>query len=145
MSLVIDASIAIAWSAPDEINAHADHAMAKVLELGATVPALWFLEVANVLAMNERKGRLHSEEVAEILGDLDAMPIIADSESPRIAFRRTLELARIHRLTVYDAAYLELMLRLGAHLATLDQSLLAAARTEGVAFDLPHAPGTASP
>jgi predicted nucleic acid-binding protein len=92
---------------------------------GAVVPALWWFEVRNTLIVGERRGRLDAIQTTEILAQIEALPISRDREPDSEA---VLALARAHRLTVYDAAYLELALRADLPLATLDRQLAAAAR-----------------
>ena len=95
------------------------------------VPTLWWFELRNVLVVNERRRRLSEQETANFLRELASdMTITIEAVPDEIA---VMALARKHRLTVYDAAYLELALREGLDLATLDASLAEAARREGVA------------
>jgi predicted nucleic acid-binding protein len=96
----------------------------------AVVPVLWWFEVRNVLIVNERRGRVSEAETARVLRDWSKLDIAIDRSPDENA---VIALARRHRLTVYDAAYLELALRHGIELATLDVALAAAARREGVA------------
>lgn len=91
----------------------------------AIVPVLWWFEVRNVLVINERRGRIDWPGSGAFLADLERLPIHLDRQPDSEAI---LALARQHRLTVYDAAYLELALRMDAPLATLDQQLARAAR-----------------
>jgi predicted nucleic acid-binding protein len=133
MPVVIDASVAIAWSLEDEGGEHADRVAALVEESGAVVPQLWGLEVANVLLMAERRNRITKAFVQAVLADLRDLPIDVDPETFGRAGSEILELARVHSLSVYDAAYLELALRRGLPLATQDKSLLMAAAAAGVA------------
>ena len=93
------------------------------------MPLLWWFEVRNVLVINERRGRIDPPGSAAFLADLETLPISFDRQSDSAT---VLALAREHRLTVYDAAYLELARRLEAPLATLDRRLAAAARAAGV-------------
>ena len=100
--------------------------------MGALVPMLWPLEVANVLLMAERRHRIVSAERSQALGWFAALPIEIDYEAAHPAWADLPALAVQHRLTAYDAAYLELARRRGLPLATLDQELAAAARAEGL-------------
>jgi predicted nucleic acid-binding protein len=93
------------------------------------VPVLWWFEVRNVLVVNERRGRIDPTGSAAFLADLERLPINFDRQ---FANEAVLALARAHRLTFYDAAYLELALRADAPLATLDQQLARAARAARV-------------
>ena len=96
------------------------------------MPSLWLWETANVLIQAERRERITAAAMRTFLGLLEALPIHIDQASTATIWHDTLALARAHRLTSYDAAYLELALRLGLPLSSRDQALQAAARSEGV-------------
>ena len=130
--LVIDASLALAWCFSDERTPAADRAIDQVRDNGAWVPSLWHLEVANVLSAAERRGRIGRAELDHRLELLAALPISIDDETHLHAWTNTLALSRTRRLTAYDAAYLELAMRRGLELATLDIDLAKAARRMGV-------------
>jgi predicted nucleic acid-binding protein len=130
--LVIDASLALAWCFGDEKSPTADKAIDQVRDEGALVPSLWRLEVANVLFAAERRGRIGRADLERRLNLLSALAITTDTETDSRAWTDTFMLARAQRLTLYDAAYLELAMRHGAELATLDQDLAQAARRMGV-------------
>lgn len=129
MALVVDASIVACWYFPDESSAVADAAFARLRVERAVVPAIWWFEVHNLLITNERRGRTDAVETAQFLVDLEALPIEIDRTPDGGTI---LALARAHRLTAYDAAYLKLALRLSAPLATLDRTLARAARAAAV-------------
>lgn len=103
--------------------------MERLIEDEALVPALWRVEMCNMLAVNERRGRIAGEDSDRFLEDIAALPI---RERPEDDHRTLLGLCRNHGLTAYDAAYLALAIRAGAPLATLDSSLARAARAAGV-------------
>ncbi|MEO8759182.1 MAG: type II toxin-antitoxin system VapC family toxin [Devosia sp.] len=130
--LVIDASAALQWVFKDEASRGADDLFERVATSGATVPALFHAEFANVLVQAERRKRITADYAAERIGVVAALGLVIDFESVGRAWHETLALARAESLTVYDAAYLELAMRLGLSLATLDQDLAAAARRRGV-------------
>jgi predicted nucleic acid-binding protein len=130
--LVIDASLALAWCFGDETSPAADKAIDQVRDKGALVPPLWRLEVANVLFAAERRGRIGRADLERRLNLLSALAIMTDAETDSRAWTDTLTLARAQQLTLYDATYLELAMRHGAELATLDQDLAQAARRMGV-------------
>jgi predicted nucleic acid-binding protein len=130
MSFVIDASVVIAWAFKEE-HASAELSFARIQTEEAIVPALWWYELRNVLVLGERQGRLTERETARFLRDLSRFAITMDSLHNEI---QIMTLARRHRLTVYDAAYLELAQREAVPLATLDEELAAAARAEKVAL-----------
>jgi len=123
----------LAWAfAEDESNtAHA--ALARMRTDEAVAPALWWFEVRNTLIVGERRGRLTEADTAACLGEIARLGIAIDSAPQELD---VLALARQHRLTVYDAAYLELAQRLGEPLATLDRELQApgTARRSGIAL-----------
>jgi len=132
MSLVLDTSAVLAWAYNEQAGVGLEELMGRVAEEGAWVPCLWPLEVANVLEMGCRRGR-HSEGFRdEVLSSLAELEIRVDPETNEHAWGATALLAREHRLTLYDAAYLELALRRGLALATLDKELRAAALAERV-------------
>ena len=128
MPFVLDASPAVAW-ALGEPDSRAVLARERLRTDQALAPTLWWFELRNALLANERRGRLTEFRMATFLQELSELPISLD-HSPHEA--TVLALARRHRLTVYDAAYLELALREGVSLATLDGALAAAAKAEKV-------------
>jgi predicted nucleic acid-binding protein len=129
MPFVIDASVAASWLLPDEGHAGATAAFARLRTDHALVPSLWWFEMRNLFIVNERRGRLDSEKTGKALALLAGLPIQQDGGAEEAALLR---LARQHRLTIYDAAYLELALRESLALATLDAELAKAASVENV-------------
>ena len=132
MSLVLDASVALAWCFPDEQDAQSHAWLDLVGENGAVVPQIWPLEVLNGLATAVRRGRITAEDRRRLSDFLRDLPIRIDGETAARAWADTGALAEVHRLTPYDAAYLELALRLGLPLATVDNRLAEAAKKAGV-------------
>jgi predicted nucleic acid-binding protein len=132
LSLVLDSSVTLAWVYSAETTEAISNVFARVVESGAWVPALWRLEVANVLETGVRKGRTDAIFRDAALADLALLPITVDRETDRQAWGATAKLAARHRLTLYDAAYLELARRLCLPLATLDNELRAAATAEDI-------------
>lgn len=130
MPFVVDASITVAWAFSEEASPEAAAALTALATDTALVPALWWFEIRNALMIKERRGRLTQANTAEFLRKLASLQILvkSDPNEPEI-----LRLARMHRLTVYDAAYLELAQREGVPLASLDTALVRAAQAEGVA------------
>ena len=104
MAFVIDASVVVAWAFKEQ-HATAEHALARIQAEPAIVSALWWYELHNVLVLGERRGRLTELETARLLRDVSRLAITIDSSPDEI---QVLTLARLYRLTVYDAAYLEL-------------------------------------
>jgi predicted nucleic acid-binding protein len=133
-AFVLDASIALAWCFADEATPAADAVLDRLADEEAAAPALWRLEVANALAMAERRGRLSVAGLTRSVALLQRPAIAIDAEGSERAFRDLLDLARSERLTVYDATYLELALRLGVPLASKDIKLRKAAARLGLAL-----------
>jgi predicted nucleic acid-binding protein len=130
--LVLDCSIVMAWYFVDESSEYADQVARRLPQQAALVPLNWPLEVANVLFMGERRKRSTQAEAARFLKTLEGLPITLDDETNLHAWNTTLSLARAHDITAYDAAYLELAMRRGMPLASLDDKLKTAARAVGV-------------
>ena len=134
MSLVLDSSVTLAWVYSDETSMGVTHVLQLVNSNGAWVPSLWRLEVANILEMGVRRGRHDTAFRDATLADLSLLPVSIDQETEKHAWGATLHLAERHRLTLYDAAYLELAQRRSLPLASLDAELRAAAKREDVAL-----------
>jgi predicted nucleic acid-binding protein len=132
--LVIDASSVLTWCFEDEGGPEADALIDRVVAEGAVAPGLWSLEIANGLIAGERRGRIKPAESAAFVAMIEELPIDADPATGGRALHETISLAREHRLSAYDAAYLELAMRRGLSLATSDRSLAAAAHRAGVAL-----------
>ena len=132
MSLVLDSSATLAWIYSDEVTEGVRELFDTVADAGAFVPALWRLEVANSLTIAVRRGRIDVEFRRAALDDLALLDITTDNQTDTHAWTETLQLADLFRLTLYDAAYLELAHRRGVPLATLDEDLSAAASALGL-------------
>ncbi len=130
--LVLDCSIVMAWYFADETSSYADNVARSLPSQMAFVPQNWPLEVTNTLVMGERRKRSTQAQAARLLKNLAALPITIDDETNLHAWSATLSLAREQNLTSYDAAYLELAMRRGLPLATLDDKLKTAAQAVGV-------------
>lgn len=129
---VLDCSATLPWVFASEATAASD-ALLDGLTAGdkAWVPALWHLEVGNVLLGAQRKGRIDRAGIEKFISALAVYDIEVDPETVTVAWSRTLALAGSYNLTVYDAAYLELALRRGLPLASLDGPLRAALKKAG--------------
>ena len=128
---VLDASVAAAWCYEGTKLAESVlESLSKGAE--ALVPSLWPLEVANVLLVSERRGRITIAQVTALLRRIARLPISVIPVGAEQAFEQLLPLARQQRLTHYDAAYLELALRQGLPIATLDAEIRQAANVTGV-------------
>jgi predicted nucleic acid-binding protein len=130
--LVLDASVALSWCFKNEATTVGDQVLERLADVAASVPAIWHLEIANVLALSERRGRITQANSSEFIALLETLVIVIDEETPSRALGRVLDLARAERLTAYDAAYLELAMRLAIPLASKDADLCDAAEHLGV-------------
>lgn len=131
-ALVLDASAALAWCFPDEATAATLELQVILERVPAIVPSHWYLEVANAFALSERRQRITVARSAELIELLEAVELRVEEDDPGRVFSHTLPLARTHSLTVYDAVYLDLAMRLRLPLATLDEALRSAAQNVGV-------------
>jgi predicted nucleic acid-binding protein len=131
-AFVLDCSVTMSWCFQDEARPETDALLERLRDDGAIVPQLWFWEVANVLNMAVRRKRINAAGASAQLGVLATLPIAPDPDGVAQAWRETLRLAQAEGLTVYDASYLELAMRIGADLATTDADLRAAAVRLGV-------------
>lgn len=134
MSFVLDNSVALAWCFEDEQTDGIMGLLDRVADAGAVAPQLWPLEALNGLLTAERRGRIDHDVRHRLAGFLQELPIRIDDETASRLWTTTAHLAEQHRLTAYDAAYLELAMRLGLPLATRDTALIAAATGIGVAL-----------
>jgi predicted nucleic acid-binding protein len=132
VSLVLDSSVTLAWIYSEETTGEILQVFDRIVDRGGWVPEHWRLEVASVLEMGVRRGRKDAAFRDATLADLARLPIRTDGETGQHAWGTTVRLAERHRLTLYDAAYLELALRSGLPLATLDRELRNAAVAEKV-------------
>lgn len=128
--LVLDSSAALAWVLDDESTAIGN--LESLLYERVTVPAHWILEVTNGLKMAIQRGRLNPSDRGPIMERLAILPIKADPETSVRGWQEIPALADMYGLTSYDASYVELALRLGVPLVTLDRALARAARKAGV-------------
>ncbi len=132
MPFVVDASMTLSWCFADEATPYTRGVLAALKKTYALVPALWPFEVANTLALAERRKRITQEGVAEFVERLRMLPIQVERREAVWLCQATIRLAREHRVTAYDAAYLDLAKREELSLATLDHDLQAAGRTLGI-------------
>lgn len=132
---VMDASVAIAGLSPDEEHSVCRELVERAIVDGVVVPALWPFEVANILALKFRRGSISVDARRLALRSIrDFRLTIETSDPASTVFDATIALADDRRLTVYDAAYLELALRRALPLASLDQHLVSAARASGASI-----------
>lgn len=130
--LVLDCSVTMSWCFEDQSNSYTESVLDLLGHKKALVPAHWPLEVTNVLLTAERKKILSEAQSARFTEILLSLPVDIDEKTSLKAFQETLSLARSHKLTSYDAAYLELAMRQGLPLATQDNALKKAAKKNGV-------------
>lgn len=134
-SFVVDASIALSWCFEDEASALSDSVLTRLERESGIASPMWPLEVANGLRSAERQGRIDEGAVPAVSRLLLALPIRVEEAVPlEVALDRVLPLARSFGLTAYDATYLDLAMRHGLPLATMDEQLARAALAAGVAL-----------
>lgn len=132
-AFVLDASVTLAWCFPEEATPYTE----RMLDLmrngaGATTPMIWPLEVSNVIRLSERRGRITLEEGERLIRFAHGLSIRVKLAHLDDIFGPIADLARSERLTVYDATYVHLAKVEGLPLASIDGSLSAAARRQGV-------------
>ena len=131
-AFVVDCSVAMTWLFDDEATDGTDELLDRLATEKALVPSWWFVEVTNVIALAERRGRITAAQSGAVIAGLGKLDIEQDEEAPGRAFSHLLPLCRKHKLTSYDAMYLDLAVRRGLPLATLDVDLRKAAKSVGV-------------
>jgi len=135
MKFVLDASVALLWLVPQTNPSgigYADAILTAMKESQAVVPSLFALEIANVVAKVESKGVATEADSQRFISLLGQLNIATDQATMTHALGDTLNLARRYKLSAYDAAYLELALRAGLSISTLDADLAKAATSAGV-------------
>ncbi len=132
MTFVIDASVTLTWCFKDEGDSYGTSVLQRLDDSQGLVPSIWPLEVANALLVGERRKRLSQNDTIRFISFLRELPISLDEDTPQRAFDHVLFLAREQNLSCYDAAYLELAMRRGCALVTLDEPLRQAAANSGV-------------
>jgi predicted nucleic acid-binding protein len=133
VAFVLDCSVSLAWYFKDEANPYADAVASRFPKVQAIVPVIWPLEVANAVLVGERRKRSTEAQATTWLGYLRSLPILVDDETNSRAWVDILAQARTQGLSAYDAAYLELAVRRGLPMATLDSKLKATMHAIGVA------------
>ena len=125
---VVDNSVVMTWCFQDAVSPYAEAVLDSLTEAVAVVPAIWPLEVINVLLVAERKRRLCVADSVRFITLLAQLPIMVDRSWPERLMKDLLAIGRSYNLSSYDTAYLELAVRQGIPIATLDQKLLEAAK-----------------
>ena len=131
---VVDNSVIMAWCFKDETSQYADNILDRLEDATGFVPSIWPLEVCNVLLVAERKKRISEAGSIRFIALLTELPIVVEQEPPERMIKEIFALAREHKLSSYDASYLDLAMRKGLPIATLDKNLLAAAKRSKVAI-----------
>ncbi len=129
---VLDCPISASWCLTDEQNGKALDILERLTKEEALVPSLWTIEMANILVIAERKGRITAADAKREIGILQTLPIVFDTENTYSMMEDTRRVAREYTLSAYDACYLALAQHAGVPLATSDRALLKAAHTCGV-------------
>ena len=140
---VLDNSVAMRWLLESEKvsdQRYAEAVLNTMDESAAWVPNLWHLEAVNVFQGAEKRDDASAAEIERFISQLENLPIQVDPLTARQAFSRILALARAYKISSYDAAYLELAIREGLPLATLDKDLIKAAKGAGIDIYLKSGP-----
>lgn len=132
--IVLDVSAAAAWFLEDEANKQVDNLLTQGDEAQFLAPALWIYELGSVLLQAWKRGRITAAQIQADIVIIEQLGVEVEPLAPPLG--RIIELSQTYNLTAYDAAYLELAIRKGAELATLDQQLAAAAEQSGVRLAL---------
>jgi predicted nucleic acid-binding protein len=135
--LVLDVGIPESWLLTHQGNLYTSEVMTRVGRDGAIVPATWPVQLAGVARASEARGQKSGPEVDRFFAQLCHFPIRIDDETSVRAWSDTLNLSRSRRVSVFDAAYLELALRFGLPLATVSRTLRRAAAAAGVPLFTP--------
>lgn len=130
--VVVDASVALAWCFPDEASEYADAVLVALEGRRILVPAVWPLEITNAVIVAERRKRISSSEIRRFIELLEGLTIHEEMLPVAESVSNILPLAREYGLSAYDTSYLEVAIRHGAPLATLDTGLAKASRKAGV-------------
>ncbi len=133
MDFVLDASIALSWCFPDESNAYADQVLDAIGPMTAVVPSIWAYEIANAMLVAQRRRRITEDHRNKVANMLNTLPIQTHDVTVSHTLKTISAQANSLDLTVYDAAYLDLAIRIGTPLATVDRRLREAANRVGVA------------
>lgn len=127
-AFVIDNSVVMTWAFQDEAASYADAVLGHLAEAAAVVPAIWPLEVVNVLLVAERRNRLQQADSVRFINLLSQLPIVVERDWPDSRMEELLAIGRANNLSSYDASYLYLAMQKGLPIATLDQKLITAAQ-----------------
>ena len=126
---ILDCSVAIAWCFEDETTIYTESVLNSLKEAAAIVPKLWYIEVANVLLMAQKRKRINDNGIFHFLSLLEKLPIASNTDN--ISIVDLIMLSQRYQLTSYDGCYLNLCLQHNLPLATLDKKLITAVETAG--------------
>jgi predicted nucleic acid-binding protein len=129
---VVDNSVVMSWCFEDEADRYADSVLDRLSRATALVPSIWPLEVVNILLVAERRKRLNASDSVRFISLLLQLPIVVEHGRAEQAMKDLLALGRAHNLSSYDASYLDLAMRKGVPIATLDMKLMEAAKAVDV-------------
>ena len=132
MTFVVDASVAMSWCFEDEATSYTESVLERLRGSDAAAPAIWPLEVANILLLGERRGRIPRPKTESFVRVLQELRVAVEDGPPAAVLGSVLQIGREYGLTSYDASYLELAMRRGLPLATLDGRLADAAQRASV-------------
>jgi len=132
VTFVVDASVTMSWCFEDEATPYTESVLDRLRDSSAQAPGIWPLEVANILLLGERRGRIPRPKTESFVRVLQELRVSVEDGSPATVLGPVLRIGREYGLTSYDAAYLELAMRRGLPLATLDRRLADAAGRAGV-------------
>ncbi len=132
MTFVVDASVTMSWFFEDEATSYTESVLDRLRDSSAQAPGIWPLEVANILLLGERRGRIPRPKTEGFVRVLQELRVSVEDGPPAAMLGPVLRIGREYGLTSYDASYLELAMRRGLPLATLDRRLAAAAGLAGV-------------
>ncbi len=132
MAFVVDASVTMSWCFEDEATPYTESVLERLRGSSAVAPAIWPLEIANILLLGERRGRIPRPKTESFVRVLQELQVSVEEGYPAKVLGPVLQIGREYGLTSYDAAYLELAMRRGLPLATLDGRLADAAGRAGV-------------
>lgn len=128
-SFILDCSVAVAWCFEDETSVYTESVLASLTKVNAIVPKLWYIEIANVLLMAQKRERINDNGIFHFLSLLEKLPIIDDKTDRTII--DLVMLSQKYQLTSYDGCYLNLCLQYNLPLATMDKKLISALQSAG--------------
>ncbi len=134
MKFILDCSVTMPWLLRNDSTGYAENILKYLGDSRnlALVPRLWYLEVGNTLLVAESRKKITEAESERFIQWLQNLPIEEDDSHTLQFFDRTMSMAREHKLSFYDAVYLELAMRESLPIATLDKQLKEASLSVGI-------------